>query len=256
MTFFNVIQFLPPFTIHHFETLGSTNDTLKAMRDAAEFTCVTADEQTAGRGRAARSWYSEKGTGLYLSVLFCPGLSPEYLPVISLMTGVAVAEAIREIAPQLADRIDIKWPNDLHISGRKTGGILCEGISGTDLKVIAGIGTNLNQENFPGELDQLATSVFRETGRRIELEVYRNVLLERLAYWYDELSRNGPPRIIRRWQELSSYGTGKEVRILYTNETREGVTCGLTENGALLLRLADGTVETVVAGEIEHLRPL
>ena len=249
-----VIVAHPPFTIHLFETVTSTNDLLKSMLDAPGYTCVSASEQTAGRGRAARQWHSEKGSGLYLSVLLIPEISPERIPIISLLAGVALAEATCVLAPELADELDIKWPNDLMIAGRKAGGILCEGISGSALRVVAGIGVNLNQERFPEELEGTATSLLMETGRSIELVKFRNLLLDRIAWWYEVLQQGDASRIVSRWAELSTYTEGKRVRIIYPHEVKTGVTCGLSENGALKLRRADGKVEVILAGEIEHLR--
>src|SRR2546423_10911395 len=100
----------PPFIIHHFATLGSTNDHLKWISDAPEFTCVVADEQTAGRGRRDRTWHSSLGEGLYLSVLLRPPKSSIKIPLLSLMSAVAVAETL--LARDVAG-VDIKWPNDV-----------------------------------------------------------------------------------------------------------------------------------------------
>ena len=107
----------PPFIIHHFTSLSSTNDQLKAMAAAPEFTCVVADEQTAGRGRRARTWYSAPGDGLYLSILFLPRSdSSSRLPLTGLLAAVAVAETLIERG---VAGVDIKWPNDALAGGRK-----------------------------------------------------------------------------------------------------------------------------------------
>src|SRR5215471_1826954 len=117
----------PPFTIHHFTSLGSTNDHLKEMVGAPEFTCVVADEQTAGRGRRARTWHSTPGDGLYLSILLLPESdSSSKLPLISLLAAVAVAETLIERG---VSEVDIKWPNDVLVNDRKICGILAEALS-------------------------------------------------------------------------------------------------------------------------------
>src|SRR5262245_59654653 len=116
-----------PFIIHHFASLGSTNDQLKAMVDAPEFTCVVADEQTEGRGRRERNWHSTPGDGLYLSILFLPvSDSASKLPLTGLLAAVAVAETLidRGVAG-----VDIKWPNDVMVNGRKISGVLAEAVS-------------------------------------------------------------------------------------------------------------------------------
>src|SRR2546421_814672 len=137
----------PPFIIHHYDSLGSTNDQLKQMSDAPEFTCVVADEQTAGRGRRARTWLSTPGDGLYLSVLLRPTLPAQKIPLLSLMSAIAVAETV---ARRAVAGLDIKWPNDVLAGERKLSGILVEGISSnTDVpRIIVGIGVNLNHRSF------------------------------------------------------------------------------------------------------------
>src|SRR5262245_40559251 len=135
---------LPPFTIHQFSSLGSTNDHLKRMTAAPEFTCVVADEQTAGRGRRERTWHSSPGAGLYLSVLLLPRLDfSSKIPLIGLMAAVAVAETLIERG---VEGVDIKWPNDVLAGGRKVCGILAEaaGAGSKSLRLILGIGVNLN----------------------------------------------------------------------------------------------------------------
>src|SRR5262245_4276655 len=112
-----MIIHLPPFTIHHFSSLGSTNDLLKEMVAAPEFTCVVADEQTAGRGRRARTWHSSPGDGLYLSILLHPQTdSSSKIPLISLLAAVAVAETLIDRG---VEGVDIKWPNDVLVNDRK-----------------------------------------------------------------------------------------------------------------------------------------
>src|SRR5262245_34905994 len=175
-----------PFTIHHFASLSSTNDYLKELVDAPEFTCVVADEQTAGRGRRERTWYSAPGDGLYLSILFFPRSDSFFkLPLTALMAAIAVAETLidRGVA-----RVDIKWPNDVMVSERKVSGILAEAVSvGSESpRVVLGVGVNLNHQSFPPELSETATSLAietDETGGRIVVEEFRDRLLEKIAQW-------------------------------------------------------------------------
>src|SRR5215813_5539876 len=178
----------PPFTIHHFASLGSTNDQLKAMAAAPEFTCVVADEQTAGRGRRARAWYSSPGDGLYLSVLLLPRSdSSSKLPLIGLSAAVAVAETMIERG---VAGVDIKWPNDVLVNERKISGVLAEAVSAgsESLRLVLGIGVNLNHRSFisgPPELGETATSLVIETGGPVVVEEFRDRLLEKIAQWYE-----------------------------------------------------------------------
>lgn len=245
----------PPFTIHHYETIGSTNDQLKAMSGALEFSCVTASEQTAGRGRRARLWHSAPGDGLYLSVLLRPEIEASKIPLLSLLAAVAVAEAIQPFLISNS-QLDIKWPNDVLLNKRKISGILIEStsIAHEVPRFIVGIGVNLNQPSFPPELSEIATSLQIESGVYINVTAFRNSLLDRLAIWYEELRHDRARKILQRWQELSSYACGKQVIVMFDHEELPGETVGLNDSGALLLKTPSGEIRTILAGEIKHLR--
>ena len=146
-----------------FDTIGSTNtEALDAARaGAAEGHCVIARQQTAGRGRRGRTWVSEKDAGLYLSIVLRPKLEPRFLPLITLMSGIAVHETLTSLGMQP----DLKWVNDVHIDGRKICGILAETADtpiGT--AVVLGIGINVNQAGFPAAIESIATSLRLASG--------------------------------------------------------------------------------------------
>lgn len=190
------------FQIHHYETVSSTNDLLKAMTGAPEFTVIVADEQTAGRGRRSRSWHSSAGDGLYLSLLLCPRNEKAPLSLLSLAAAISVAETIRGIPVR---GVDIKWPNDVLIHDLKVSGILIEGSStgGQASRVIVGIGVNLNAKSFPAELAETATSLFLESGKLIDAVLFRDNLLDRLGEWYAIWNVGENASIIRAWESLS-----------------------------------------------------
>ncbi|MEO6723729.1 MAG: biotin--[acetyl-CoA-carboxylase] ligase [Blastocatellia bacterium] len=250
-----------PFTIHRFATLGSTNDHLKQMSDAPEFTCVVADEQTAGRGRRNRAWHSAPGEGLYLSLLLRPPKFAMKIPLLSLMSAVAVAETLLKHG---AVGVDIKWPNDVLVNERKLSGILIEAVSNgagsdssRDTRVIVGVGVNLNHPSplaFPEEFRQTATSLRIETGMAIEVEAFRDQLLLRLAHWYECWKRGEEQLILDGWQRLSSYSRGQQVVVTLDHEQVFGRTAGLNDDGALLVQPADGSMRTILAGEVTRLR--
>ena len=255
-----MIPDLPPFIIHRFATLGSTNDHLKQMSDAPEFTCVVADEQTAGRGRRDRAWHSAPGEGLYLSLLLRPPKFAMKIPLLSLMSAVAVAETLLNFG---VAGVDIKWPNDVLVNGRKLSGILIEAISkGTgsqlgETRVIVGIGVNLNHSSalsFPEELRQTATSLQLETGKAIDVDVFRDRLLLTLAQWYERWKQGEENLILDSWQRLSSYSRGLQVVVTLDHEQVMGTTAGINEDGALLLQTADGNIRTILAGDVTRLR--
>src|SRR5215470_11421902 len=219
----------PPFIIHHFPSLGSTNDHLKAMKDAPEFTCVVADEQTAGRGRRARAWHSSPGDGLYLSVLLRPRAGADSkIPLISLLAAIAVAETLIERG---VAGVDIKWPNDVLVNDRKVSGILAEAVSEgpESLRLVLGVGVNLNHQSFPPELSETAASLAIETGERVAVEEFRDQLLDKIALWYEHWRRDESMLIVNRWQRLSTYARGRQVAVALEDEKIIGVTDGLTE---------------------------
>jgi BirA family transcriptional regulator, biotin operon repressor / biotin---[acetyl-CoA-carboxylase] ligase len=238
--------------IHHFESVGSTNDVLKSMVDAPELTCVTADQQTSGRGRRSRSWLSTAGDGLYLSILLRPRLNAGELPVLGLMSAVVVAETL--VAYGITS-MDIKWPNDVLIETRKVAGILAEVVGAApDQRVILGIGVNLNHGSFPAELVETATSVRMAIGRQIDVIEFRNALLDRFENWYQRICEKGASEVIARWQKLSSYARGRQVVVTVDDQRIEGETAGLTASGALRLRMEDGEVKTLAAGDVSSVR--
>ncbi|MGH9843754.1 MAG: biotin--[acetyl-CoA-carboxylase] ligase [Blastocatellia bacterium] len=245
---------LPPYTIYRHASLGSTNDVLKEMTGAPEFTCVVADAQTAGRGRRDRLWHSSPGDGLYLSMLLRPPCSSN-IPLISLLAAVAVAETL---ARRGVAGVDIKWPNDVLVNERKLSGILAEGASSGGgagaVRIILGIGVNLNHASFPDELGETATSLFIETGRSVVVDEFRDQLLERIAHWYDVWRRDEIAKITGCWQELSSTSRGQRVVITLDGEQMIGVTDGLSGTGALRLITDSGELKTILAGEVARLR--
>ncbi len=242
----------PPFLIHRFATLGSTNDFLKSQAGAPEFTCAVADEQTAGRGRRDRNWHSSPGEGLYLSVLLLPQISKR-ISLLSLMSSIAVAETLIERG---VSGVDIKWPNDVLVNGRKLCGILVESVgAGTGApRIIVGIGVNLNHQSFPEELGSTATSLKIETNQATPVDEYRDHLLNKLYEWYLQWQSGEERLILDRWQQLSSYSRGALVTVTLDEEQLQGETVGLNDDGALMLRLSNGSLKTILSGDVARLR--
>jgi BirA family biotin operon repressor/biotin-[acetyl-CoA-carboxylase] ligase len=243
----------PPFIIHHFTTIGSTNDHLKMMVEAPEFTVVSAAEQTAGRGRRDRTWHSSPGDGLNLSVLLRPSPQTSEISLLSIIAALAVAETL---IARGATGVDIKWPNDVLIGERKICGILIEGAGAgrAAMRLILGIGVNLNHQKFPSDLADTATSLAQTLGRRIDVDEFRDQLLIKLARWYEVWKNGETQTILARYSELSSYAQGKWVRVATDSEEICGQTAGLAPGGALMVREADGRTRTIIAGEVRRLR--
>jgi BirA family transcriptional regulator, biotin operon repressor / biotin---[acetyl-CoA-carboxylase] ligase len=239
------------FTVQRFESVDSTNTVAAdlARNGAAEGHCVVADQQTAGRGRHGRTWTSQSGAGLYLSIVLRPGLPLDQLPLITLMAGVAAHDALRDTGL----KPDIKWVNDVLIDERKICGILAETVeTPSGMAVILGVGVNLTDRNIPEELRSTATTLEAHGVSDANIEA---VLLDRLAEWYEVLSGfRGPYRILDAWQQRSTYYSGKKVRITLHEDVITGTTDGLEPNGALRVKANDGSVTVVHAGDVERLR--
>jgi BirA family biotin operon repressor/biotin-[acetyl-CoA-carboxylase] ligase len=239
-----------------YDSLPSTNTELARLASdgAAEGLAIVAEEQTAGRGRLQRAWSSPKGAGLYFSILLRPRMATDQWPLITLMAALAVGDALSEAA---GARTDIKWPNDLLSSERKICGILAEAIeTPVGRAVILGIGINLTQSAFPPELRHVATSVKEVTGRQPDREAILASLLRSLARWYSLLQEAaGREKIVAAWSNRSSYATGKLVQVNNGDEVWQGTTCGVEPDGALRLRIANGEIRLVRAGDVQSLRP-
>ena len=241
-------------TILRFDNIDSTNTEAanQARQGADEGLCVIASQQTAGRGRHGRTWVSEKGSGLYFSIVLRPKIETQFLPLITLMTGIAVYDTLKEFDL----KPDIKWVNDVLIGEKKICGILAETVdTPTGNAVIVGIGINLKSSNFPDEIVETATSIQAERSGDVTSDSVEGALIKYLSYWYAILnSDDGPTEIIQNWRQRSSYFSGKAVRVTLPNGVLEGTTDGLEENGALRVKAGDGSVTIVQAGDVERLR--
>src|SRR5579859_7941318 len=241
--------------IHHFLRVDSTNRVAMELGYAnePEGSVVLAEEQTAGRGRAGRSWHSERANGIYVTLLLRPRISPVQAPLLTMMAGLSARAAIQAQTGLLPD---VKWPNDLMLDGKKLGGILTEMHAETTLVrfVIVGTGINVNQEKFPSELSGIATSLRVETGKsQSRLELLARLLRE-FETDYNRFLRDGAASIVERFTQVSSYACGKRVRVSNGNESYVGVTAGLRPEGLLQVQQDDGTLATVFAGDVTEIK--
>jgi BirA family biotin operon repressor/biotin-[acetyl-CoA-carboxylase] ligase len=239
--------------LYHFFKIDSTNSVAMALGEHGEShgTVVIAEEQTAGRGRAGHTWHSEKTNGIYMTVLLRPTISPQQAPLITLLAGLAVRDAIQE---QTGLTPDLRWPNDLLFGRKKFCGILTEMNAEQDQIhfVAVGIGINVNHDHIPKELCKIATSLRIETKRaqsRIEI-VAR--LLWHLDSYYNRFVTEGPEAIVTRFSEVSSFARGKRVRIETATETYTGTTAGLEPSGLLRVKREDGRTLPVIAGTLSE----
>ena len=240
--------------VHYFRT-DSTNGAALQLdaQDAPHGTVVIAEEQTAGRGRLGRKWYSEKSSGIYTSIILRPTLSPAAAPILTLMAGVA---AHRAVCSATGLQADIRWPNDLLVNGKKVCGILTEMKAELDRLhiVVLGIGINVNHRAMPEELQEIATSLAMEGGRSYSRLHILTELLREVERTYHRLLKEGNAAIVGEWSAASSYAQGKRVRVKANEREYSGTTAGLDLSGALKILRDDGRQELLVAGEITELR--
>lgn len=236
--------------LHIENCLPSTNNELKRLAElgAPQGTIVVAREQTAGRGRMGRSFFSQKDTGLYFSCLLRPNCAPTDLMHLTCAVGVAVCKAVEKAAgvnPQ------IKWINDLVLDHKKLGGILTElaidPATGLVSYAVIGIGINCLQTAFPEELSGIATSLLLATGRTCTPAQLTACLMEEL----EALSKT---ILTEKKALMTSYRKlcvtlGKEVKVMTGDSSYIAIAENITEDGSLVVALSDGTSKTVSSGE-------
>ena len=239
--------------LHHFYKIGSTNTAAMAAaaEGSPEGSVFLADEQTAGRGRGANSWQSPRSTGVYCSVILRPALAPSDVLGLSLAAGLAVKAAIAQIDAQV--ELDLKWPNDVLIKGKKVSGILTEmNAEATRVRyIVVGIGINVNQAGFPDDLP--ATSLRIASGKKWSRVELVGALLKSLDREYRQLlvDLDTKAAILERFAENSSWVFGKQVRIEENGSAFEGITDGLDARGFLRVRTLFG-VQTVLSGTVRE----
>jgi len=221
---------LPGRRIDWFQSLDSTM--IEARRDLQPGRIVVAEQQTAGMGRHGRKWISEAGAGLYVSMV----LAAKPIPVLMLSLGLATRAALTSVSRLI---VDLRWPNDVLINGKKCAGAIAQLERDT---IIAGIGINVSQTAFPDDLDTPATSLLLEG-----VTTSREDLLVALVECVDRYTQLSPDEILREFTNASSYVLGKRVRV---ESGLEGVTCGLDPAGFLRVREDNGTETVILAGGV------
>lgn len=241
-------------TLVYFRETGSTNDVAAALAEAGaeEGTTVVASSQTAGRGRLGREWFSPAGAGLYMSVI-CRGRKAG--PFVTLAAGVAGACGIR-CATGLP--VTIKWPNDIVVADRfapggrrKLAGILAEASTGPDglHHVVVGFGINVRQASYPSSIVERVTSLEVELGRTVNTGAVLAEILVALRRQIDALESDAVAAVLAEWRVLAPTSIGAAVEWTVEGTTHRGLTNGIDDHGALLVRVG-GRVERIIAGEL------
>ncbi|MFL6555436.1 MAG: biotin--[acetyl-CoA-carboxylase] ligase, partial [Bacillus sp. (in: firmicutes)] len=239
--------------IHYVESVESTQKIAHrlASEDAPEGTVILAEEQLSGRGRMARKWHSPKYTGIWMSMIIRPNIPLSNAPQLTLLAAVAIVQAIEEMTDLIPE---IKWPNDILINGKKVTGILTELQAEADLihSIIIGIGINVNQkkEDFPLELQKIATSLFIEDGETVSRAELIRYIFKHFEKLYTLYLEQGFVPIKLLWEGYAG-SIGKYIKARTLTNTIEGKALGITNDGVLQLEDLTGTIHHIYSADIE-----
>lgn len=236
----------------HFETTPSTQLIAhqEATKGAPEGTLIVSEEQTSGKGRMLREWHSSKQKGIWMSLILRPTLPLEKAPQFTLIAAIAIAKAIEDV---IGLEPEIKWPNDLLLDGKKVTGILTElqGEADQIRYLIIGMGINVNQESqdFPDELQDKATSLLIESGKKIKRKTVVQHILKNLEKYYLIYIEKGfaPLKII--WEEYA-VSIGKTITAQTSRGNITGIAEGITNDGVLMIRDRSGQLHYIYSADI------
>jgi BirA family biotin operon repressor/biotin-[acetyl-CoA-carboxylase] ligase len=234
------------------KNVDSTNDWAKQLANygAEEGTVAVAETQSCGRGRLARDWISPVG-GLWFSIVLRPKTSAADAAKLVFVVSLAVAKVLDKTHGL---KTETKWPNDVLVGGRKVCGILAEMKTAGNVVdfVVVGIGVNANfnvEDALPAALKNTATSLRRELGREVSLGALLRVLLEKIEWFYDRFVNEGFGPILNEWKKYANF-LGHKIEVTCLEERASGVALDVDNDGALILRLEDGVVARLFAGDI------
>jgi BirA family biotin operon repressor/biotin-[acetyl-CoA-carboxylase] ligase len=238
--------------IFFYQVVTSTQKiaTEMAMSGAAEGTVIVAEEQTEGRGRLQRKWHTPSGNSVAMSIIIRPRILLSSTPHFTLLVAVSIVKAIKDISTL---NPKIKWPNDILINGKKSVGILTELNAEADQInfLIVGIGINVNQviDDLPKEIQNIATSLAIEDGKKFRRAELIRSILTNLEYFYEKYIKEGFTSIKDIW-EKESCTIGENIIAKTSLETIEGRAVGITNDGILLLEDKEGNIHNIISGDI------
>ena len=238
--------------IHVFEQTTSTNDVVeKLARDGVrEGVVVFAESQTRGRGRLGRKWVSPPRKGLWFSILLRPNLRPQETTQLTVASAIALRRAIFSVTRL---PVEIKWPNDILIGGKKAAGILTEMSAELDRvrHVILGIGIDVNQDaqEFPAEIRKIATSLKIEHGESMSRAALATAVLRELETEYSRICAGQFSDVAADWMEHCTT-IGKDVTVQIGDRKIRGRAESLDDDGALILRSEHGRLQRITGGDV------
>ena len=237
--------------IIYYKQLDSTNTEIArlAAEGAAHGTVVVAEAQSAGKGRRGRGWESPAGENIYMSILLRPDCVPDRAPMLTLVMAYSVAKILKELG--FLD-VQIKWPNDLVLSGKKICGILTEmQLKDSEIDyVVVGVGINVNTSKFPEELKDTATSLYLESGRILDREMIVESVATYFQQTYVQFLEMQDLSFLREAYNDMLVNVGKEVRVLEPGNEYTAYAQGINSEGELLVRTEEGEEKRIYAGEV------
>ena len=234
--------------ILHFETIDSTNDYAKKIAlEELDGTVIITEEQTKGRGRVGKQWYSKSGEGIWMSIILKPDIIPQKAPFITLIAGASIVKALNKLGVETF----IKWPNDITINNKKVAGILTELSAEVDKinYIVLGIGINTKTMKFSQEISEIATSLYKEGYEISRVDIVKAILeeFEKLYLQYvNENVRKETLSICRKYSAI----IGKDIYLIKEDE-KELVRClDVNDDGNLIVRNENNIIQEIISGEI------
>lgn len=232
----------------HFETIDSTNDYAKKIgNELRDGSVIISEEQTKGKGRLGRVWESKAGEGIWMSIILKPNIIPNKAPFITLIAGASVVKALNILGVDAK----IKWPNDITINNKKLSGILTE-LSAEIERVnyiVVGIGMNVKDTDFEEELQDKATSLYKENYNVSRVDIVKEILCQFEKLYLDYIEKDDKKEVLDICRQYSAI-INKEIYVI-KNDQKELVDCiGINEEGNLIIKNKDGKLEEIMSGEV------
>lgn len=237
--------------IGFFEVTDSTNIQAKKLAEAGcvHGTLVVADQQDQGKGRRGNGWVSPKGSDIFMTIVLRPNIKTIHAPMLTLVMALAVSKGIDEVTGLVSY---IKWPNDIVVNNKKVCGILTEMTTEMDdiNYVVIGAGVNVNRTTFSTDIEDKATSLCLESGSNHNRAFLINSILNAFEYYYDLFIKKENLSDLMEDYNNKLINTGKEVRIINDNKSEIKIALGIDKDGGLMVENADGSVDTIISGEV------
>ena len=232
----------------HFETIDSTNDYAKKIgNELRDGSVIISEEQTKGKGRLGRVWESKAGEGIWMSIILKPNIIPNKAPFITLIAGASIVKALNILGVDAK----IKWPNDITINNKKLSGILTE-LSAEIERVnyiVVGIGMNVKDTDFEEELQDKATSLYKENYNVSRIDIVKEILCQFEKLYLDYIEKDDKKEVLDISRQYSAI-INKEIYVI-KNDQKELVDCiGINEEGNLIIKNKDGNLEEIMSGEV------